>query len=62
MKDLDDKYSRILRRINGEDPELLAWDMFEDDNLPFTKRVKRFCMPDTFKMPQIEKYDGSGDP
>jgi hypothetical protein len=61
MKDLEDKYSRILRRINGEDPELLAWDMLEDDNLLFTGRVKRFRMPDKFKMPRIEKYDGSGD-
>jgi hypothetical protein len=61
MKDLEDKYSRILRRINGEDPELLAWDMLEDDNLLLTGRVKRFRMPDKFKMPRIEKYDGSGD-
>jgi hypothetical protein len=62
LKDLEDKYSRILRRINGEDPELLAWDMLKDDNLPFTGWVKRFRMPDKFKMPRIEKYDGSGDP
>jgi hypothetical protein len=36
--------------------------MLEDNNLPFTKRVKRFCMPDKFKMPRIEKYDESEDP
>jgi hypothetical protein len=36
MKDLEDKYSRILQRINGEDPELMAWDMLKDENLPFT--------------------------
>jgi hypothetical protein len=35
--------------------------MLEDDNLPFTERVKRFHMPDKFKMPWIEKYDRSGD-
>jgi hypothetical protein len=61
MKDLEGMYSRILRRINGEDPELLAWDMLEDDNLSFIGRVKRFHMPDKFKMLWIEKYDGSGD-
>jgi hypothetical protein len=61
MKDLEDKYSRILRRINGEDLELMAWDMLEDENLPFIERVKAYPMPDKFKMPRIEKYDGGGD-
>jgi hypothetical protein len=51
MKDLKDKYSRILYQINGEDPELMAWDMLDDKNLPFTEWVKRFRMPDKFKMP-----------
>jgi hypothetical protein len=36
--------------------------MLEDNNLPFTERVKRFRMPNKFKMPRIEKYDGSRDP
>jgi hypothetical protein len=40
----------------------MAWDMLEDKNLPFTKRVRRHPMPDKFKMSRIEKYDGSGDP
>jgi hypothetical protein len=62
MKDLEDKYSRILRRINGEDPELMAWDMLEDENLPFIEWVKAYPMPDKFQMPRIEKYDGGGDP
>jgi hypothetical protein len=61
MMDLENKYSRILRRMNGEDPELMTWDMLEDENLPFTERVKRFPMPNKFKMPRIEKYDGGGD-
>jgi hypothetical protein len=51
MKDLEDKYSWILRRINGEDPELMAWDMLEDENLMFTKWVRRYPMLDKFKMP-----------
>jgi hypothetical protein len=62
MKDLEDKYSRILRRMNGEDPKLMAWDMLEDEDLPFTERVKAYPIPNKFKMPRIEKYDGSGDP
>jgi hypothetical protein len=62
MKDLEDKYSRILRQINGEDPKLMAWDMLEDENLPFVERVKAYPMPDKFKMPRIKKYDKGGDP
>jgi hypothetical protein len=62
MKDLEDKYTRMLRRMDGEDPKLMAWDMLEDESLPFTERVKAYPMPDKFKMPRIEKYNGSGDP
>jgi hypothetical protein len=62
MKDLEDKYTRMLRRMDGEDPKLMAWDMLEDESLLFTGRVKAYPMPDKFKMPRIEKYDGNGDP
>jgi hypothetical protein len=62
MKDLEDKYARILRQMNREDPGLTAWDMLEDESLLFTEWVKAYPMPDKFKMPQIEKYDGSEDP
>jgi hypothetical protein len=51
MKDLEDKYARILRQMNREDPGLTAWDMLEDESLPFTERVKAYPMPDKFKMP-----------
>ena len=36
--------------------------MLEDENLLFTETVRVYAMPDKFKMPRIEKYDGSGDP
>jgi hypothetical protein len=62
MKDLEDKYAWMLRRMDGEDPGLTAWDMLEDESLSFTDRVKAYPMPDKFKMPRIEKYDGSEDP
>jgi hypothetical protein len=40
----------------------MAWDMLEDESFPFTERVKAYPMLDKFKMPRIEKYDGSEDP
>jgi hypothetical protein len=61
MKDLKEKYARILHRMDGEDPKLTAWDMLDDENLPFSKCVGVYTMPDKFKMPRVEKYDGSGD-
>ena len=35
--------------------------MLDDENLPFSKRVRAYTTPDKFKMPRVEKYDGSGD-
>jgi hypothetical protein len=32
----------------------MAWDMLEDESLPFTEHVKAYPMPDKFKMPRIE--------
>ena len=62
MKDLEEKYAQILSRIDGEDPKIMAWEMLDDENLPFSERVKAYAMPDKFKIPRVEKYDESGDP
>ena len=62
MKELEEKYTRILHRVNGEDPKMTAWEMLDDENLPFTEPVRAYAMLDKFKMPRVEKYDGSGDP
>ena len=62
MKELEEKYTQILHRVNGEDPKMMAWEMLDDENLPFTEPARAYTMPDKFKMPRVEKYDGSGDP
>ena len=62
MKELEEKYTRILNRVNGEDLKMTAWEMLDDENLPFTEPVRAYAMPDKFKMPRVEKYDRSGDP
>jgi hypothetical protein len=41
---------------------MTAWDMLDDENLPFSKRVRAYTMLDKFKMPHVEKFDGGGDP
>ena len=62
MKELEEKYIRIFHRMDGEDPKMTAWEMLDDKNLPFTEPVRAYTMPDKFKMPRVEKYDGNGDP
>jgi hypothetical protein len=44
--------------MDGEDSKNMAWDMLDDENLPFSERVRAYTMPDKFKMPRVEKYDG----
>jgi hypothetical protein len=62
MEDQKKKYAHILRQMDGEDPKSSAWEILDDENLPFLKRVRAYIMPNKFKMPRVEKYDGSGDP
>ena len=40
MKELEEKYTRILHRMNGEDPKMMAWEMLDDENLLFTEPVR----------------------
>ena len=37
--------------MDGEDPKMTAWEMLDDENLPFSERVRAYTMPDKFKMP-----------
>ena len=62
MKELEEMYTWILNQVNGEDPKMTAWEMLDDENLLFTEPVRAYAMPDKFKTPRVEKYDGSGDP
>ena len=62
MEDLKKKYALIARQIAGEDLKSIAWEMLDDENLPFSKQVRAYAIPDKFKMPFVEKYDGIGDP
>ena len=57
MKELEKKYTRILYRVNGKDLKMMAWEMLDDENLPFTEPMRTYAMPDKFKMPRFEKYD-----
>jgi hypothetical protein len=33
-------------------------NLLQNTNLPFTDRVTKFPLPDKFKVPQVELYDG----
>jgi hypothetical protein len=62
VEDLKKKYAFILQQMEGEDPKSTAWEMLDDENLPFPEQVRAYAMPDKFKMPRVEKYNESGDP
>jgi hypothetical protein len=62
VEDLKKNYALIVRQMKGEDSKSIAWEMLDDENLPFSERVRAYTMPNKFKMPCVEKYDGNGDP
>ncbi|XP_059431559.1 uncharacterized protein LOC132165071 [Corylus avellana] len=51
----------VDKMANG-DERLIAKDLMQNTNLPFTDRVMRHPLPDKLKVPRVDKYDGSGDP
>ena len=61
MKELEEKYTQILHRMDREDLKMTAWEMLDDENLPFIEPIRAYTMPNKFKMPRVEKYDGRGD-
>ena len=48
--------------MDGKDPKMMTLEILDVENLPFSEHVKAHTMPDKFKMPCVEKYDGSKDP
>jgi hypothetical protein len=51
----------VLFMENGEG-QSTAEHLMTKTTLPFTNRVLKFPLPDKFKDPRVDKYDGSGDP
>ncbi|XP_059441743.1 uncharacterized protein LOC132174049 [Corylus avellana] len=62
VRDLQEKYEKMAFLIGNGENQSLAKDLMQYTNLPFTDRVMRFPLPDKFKMPWVNKYDGSTDP
>ena len=48
--------------MDGKDPKMTALEILDVENLPFFEHVRAHTMPNKFKMPRVEKYDGSEDP
>jgi hypothetical protein len=61
VKDLKRKYADMAHQIAGDEVKSTARELLEDTYLPFSNRVMAFSMPDKFKMPHVDKYNGSGD-
>jgi hypothetical protein len=62
MKDLKEKYNKMIFFMENGEGQSMAEHLMMKTTLPFTNRVLRFPLPDKFKDPQVDKYDGSRDP
>jgi hypothetical protein len=62
VEDLKRKYADMAHQIAGDEVKSIARELLEDTYLPFSNRVMVFPIPDKFKMPHVDKYNGSGDP
>jgi hypothetical protein len=62
MKDLKEKYNKMIFFMENGEGQSMAEHLMTKTTLPFTNRVLRFPLPDKFKDPRVDKYDGSRDP
>jgi hypothetical protein len=61
VEDLKRKYEEMARQMLGGEGKSTSGELMENTNVPFTSRVMSFPLPDKFKMPQVDKFDGNGD-
>ncbi|KAL2532505.1 Retrotrans gag domain-containing protein [Abeliophyllum distichum] len=55
--------SRAVNVKPKEEKPEWSWDLDDDDeNLSFSKKPKARELPNSFKIPHMEKYNGRGDP
>jgi hypothetical protein len=62
MKDFQEKYKEMVLFMENREGQSTAEHLMTKTTLPFTNRVLNFPLPDKFKDPRVDKYDGSGDP
>jgi hypothetical protein len=62
MKDFKENYKKMVRFMKDGEGQSTTEHLMTKMTLPFTNRVLNFPLPDKFKDPRVDKYDGSGDP
>jgi hypothetical protein len=62
VKDLKEKYNKMVFFMENGEGQSMAKHLMTKTTLPFTDRVMRFPLPDKFKDPRVDKYDGRVDP
>jgi hypothetical protein len=58
---LREKYEKMAFLAASGEGQLVAENLGSNTNLPFTDRLMSFSFPDKFKVPRVDRYDGSGD-
>jgi hypothetical protein len=62
IKDFQEKYKEMVLFMENGEGQSTAEHLMAKTTLPFTNRVLNFPLPNKFKDPRVDKYDGSGDP
>jgi hypothetical protein len=62
MKDFQEKYKEMVLFMKNGEGQSITEHLMTKTTLPFTNRVLDFLLPNKFKDPRVDKYDGSGDP
>ena len=62
MEELKKKVEKMAKQIEDGGDGAPSEDVMKSTNLPFIDQVMRYPFLDKFKVPRVDKYDGSGDP
>jgi hypothetical protein len=62
VQEMKEKYKKMAFFMENGEGQSTVENLVVKTNLPFTDKVMRIPLPDKFKDPWVDKYDGSGDP
>ena len=61
FKNLQRELSRVKEVVRGRTPDTMD-TLVQQTESPFTAEVLHFPLPEKFRMPQVEAFDGAKDP
>ena len=62
VRNLKEEYKKMVLPIKTEDVHTTIEKLLSNTNLPFTNRLMSFPLPNNFKVPWMNNYDGRRNP